>query len=285
VVTVDGSGSTWTNSGELYVGGYNTAGGDGTLTVTNDGRVNVGGTLRVYSTGTVALLGGEITTGTVELLGTLAGNGSVIGNVVSSGGEISPGTSIGTLAVTGDLTFDAASQLKIELGSQSLYDRLTVSGAAALDGTLIISSVAGFNPNVADEFAILTCGSRTGQFAAATGLDHVGGYAGLELRLDYHAAGVRLTVWAMPGDANTNGFVDDDDLAILLANWEQDAGTITTWALGDFTADTNVDDDDLAVLLANWTGPPPPGGAAAPEPATLSLLALGGLAVMRRRRG
>jgi len=88
------------------------------------------------------------------------------------------------------------------------------------------------------------------------------------------------------GDANFDGFVDDTDLAILLANWEQDPGTITTWELGNFTqalGDTDVDDTDLSILLGNWTGPPP-AGAAVPELATLSLLALGGLAVMRRRR-
>jgi len=91
----------------------------------------------------------------------------------------------------------------------------------------------------------------------------------------------------LPGDADDNGFIDDTDLAILLGNWESDPATISTWDLGNFTeatvGDTDVDDSDLAVLLGNWTRGSP-GGAAVPEPATLWLLALGGLAMLRKRR-
>ena len=83
------------------------------------------------------------------------------------------------------------------------------------------------------------------------------------------------------GDADGSGKVDGDDLSLLLANW----GSGTRWEQGNFNSDDTVNEDDLSLLLANWNqGTPSMDGEIIPEPATLGLLVLGGLALIRRRR-
>ena len=83
------------------------------------------------------------------------------------------------------------------------------------------------------------------------------------------------------GDLNSDGIVDGLDLTALAGNWD---GTDLNYWEGDINNDGTVDGLDLTALAANWdeslAGPMPN----IPEPATLGLLALGGLAVLRRRR-
>ncbi|MDY7009845.1 MAG: PEP-CTERM sorting domain-containing protein [Planctomycetota bacterium] len=80
------------------------------------------------------------------------------------------------------------------------------------------------------------------------------------------------------GDANWDIKVDGSDLNQILTGW----GTGTEWDEGDFNDDDAVDGSDLNWLLTNWTYPP--AAASVPEPATLGILALGALALVRRRR-
>ena len=83
---------------------------------------------------------------------------------------------------------------------------------------------------------------------------------------------VNIIVGGLRGDANGTGYVDDDDLSILLTNWNAMGAA---WAHGDFTNNQYVDDDDLSWLLTNWNaGPGSPTaapGMAEPEASSVGL--------------
>jgi len=89
------------------------------------------------------------------------------------------------------------------------------------------------------------------------------------------------------GDANLDGHVDVVDLGILATNYDRTGLTAgaNNWAVADYNGDGNVDVVDLGILATNydWAAPGASNGAV-PEPATMSLLVLGGLAMLRRNK-
>jgi len=92
-----------------------------------------------------------------------------------------------------------------------------------------------------------------------------------------------------PGDATGPGGVPDGVVdALDLALFETQLGQRNPDQACDFDGDGDVDLDDFATLRAEWgwTAPPAPEPPAAetPEPSTMSLLAIGGLLMLRRRR-
>jgi hypothetical protein len=89
-----------------------------------------------------------------------------------------------------------------------------------------------------------------------------------------------LPIPLIPGDANHDGCVNVGDLGILAGNYGMMSDA--TWEMGDFNGDGMVNVGDLGILAGNYgfiyeVKP-------VPEPATLGVLILGGLAIIRRKR-
>ncbi|MCC5829697.1 MAG: PEP-CTERM sorting domain-containing protein [Phycisphaeraceae bacterium] len=82
------------------------------------------------------------------------------------------------------------------------------------------------------------------------------------------------------GDVNLDGKVDDLDLAVLQAN----LGTSGGYGDGAVALGGRVDLRSAFVLFENYGFDNSPAAATIPEPASLTLLGLGGLALLRRRR-
>ncbi len=164
------------------------------------------------SGGTMAIAAGdELNVSQVNVVGgALSGSGAVAGNVANSGGEVRPGTSPGTLTVTGDYTQGAGGTLRSEVegGAPGTgYDRLAVGGTATLGGTLVVDG-AGFTPSDSDTFDVVTAATRNGQFATTNGLSSAGG--GKSFTVTYPPGKVTLTV-NPPPDSDADGSPDHAD--------------------------------------------------------------------------
>ena len=84
-------------------------------------------------------------------------------------GVFAPGNSPGLVEVA---NFENNGVLEIELAGTDLvdFDRVIASGEAQLGGTLKISLIDGFEPQIGDEFQFLTFASREGDFDEIEGL-------------------------------------------------------------------------------------------------------------------
>ena len=115
-----------------------------------------GGTLRVN---------GSIAPSSVLVMSgaTLGGDGIVGPTTILAGGVLSPGNSVGTLTVNGNLVLSAASLYLLEVQGNTA-DRVNVSGTAALAGTVGVSYLGR---NLAKSYTFVSAAAgRTGTFDA-----------------------------------------------------------------------------------------------------------------------
>ncbi|TWS93196.1 autotransporter-associated beta strand repeat-containing protein, partial [Reyranella sp. CPCC 100927] len=170
------SGGTTITAGTLQLGNGGTTGmvagnvaSSGSLafnradSVTFDGIVSGTGGLRQIGTGTTVLtaaspysgptavengrlvVNGTIGSSIVTVTGgTLGGTGTVGGIVANRGGTVSPGNSIGTLNVAGNVSFGPGSTYEVEIEPAGTGDRLNATGTATLSGgTVSVIKAAG----------------------------------------------------------------------------------------------------------------------------------------------
>ncbi|GMG94315.1 outer membrane autotransporter barrel domain-containing protein [Cupriavidus sp. TKC] len=148
-----------TGTGTLSLSG-NSAGFAGTTSIAG-GRLALNGALGgSLIVGSGAVLGGNGTIG--------SGQGSHV--TIASGGTLSPGNSIGTLTVNGDLTVQRDARFVVEvnpLGTEA--DLVHVTGKATLDGGTVAHVGASGDYQLRSTYTILTAdGALSGKFDSVT---------------------------------------------------------------------------------------------------------------------
>lgn len=170
---LDGSnenGSLKVNTGQLMlnVGSLDSSDNvfDGAMRISDDLSINTpipwinNGRLQLLSSG--AINGAPLTSN-----GFIVGTGT-IGVSLENHGEIIPGENhSGTLTINGTYRSSTSANLDIELGGSSpgSFDVLQINGDALLRGTLNVTLIGGFTPNVGDRFNIILADSITGSFS------------------------------------------------------------------------------------------------------------------------
>jgi hypothetical protein len=99
----------------------------------------------------------------------IEGKGNVGAKHLIIEGVVAPGDSPGCINFAGNVTFNNAATLQIEIGGKTLcteYDKINVANLLTLNNpTLEITLINGFEPQLGDRFDVMDWGSITGTFS------------------------------------------------------------------------------------------------------------------------
>jgi hypothetical protein len=139
------------------------------------------------------------------------GDGTINANVNNSGivYAVDANQGIATFHINGNYTQDSSGQLLFALASPASYDKVVISGNAALGGTLSVETF-GFTPQLGQSFDILDWGSVSGSFLTLNlpPLDPSLMWSPLDSN---GVIRVLAATVGLPGDFNQDGKVDAAD--------------------------------------------------------------------------
>ncbi len=294
----------------------------GTHTISAPVDFNTGTTISVTNSGDALDLTGPISgLGDLKISGNgtvdISGSNSYLGGTTVNSGTLVIGSSESLPSSNSVLTINGGkARLATGIGATTLQSLTIASGGSfditnnhillndaggSIDSTIRAYLAAGYNGGgwngtsggVIMTSAPITIGAGTYSIGYADGADNV--VAGL-------SSGQLEVAYTLAGDANLDGKVDSADFGILADNYGASAAV---WDEGDFNYDGKVDSADFGILAVNygqsagsnadvvtaadWSALDAFASAndvtltAVPEPASLGILALSGLAILSRR--
>jgi hypothetical protein len=197
---------TFDNSGTINTSGtfyhWGTIDNSGTISNSEDfynfGTINNSGTISnsedFYNYGTI-----DSSLGTFNNQGTLKGTGTFIGHLLNDSGTVAPGSSPGTMSITGDFTLAGSGILDIEIGgfADGTFDLLNITGTADLTGGNInFSFLSGYDitseisPHQSMSLMFLQTGLGINNFASAINFDFLGTPPGFQYDVFQQAGGL-----------------------------------------------------------------------------------------------